>query len=203
MSNKTVIFIDLETDRLDPVTANPIQIAAIACDRKNLAEIETLEMKVQFDVVTASKEALERNHFDPAVWEREAVPVNDAVLRLAAFFKKHATMERVSKKPPFRPYTIAELAGHNIVLYDAVVIDNWFKRAGAFCPAACYTSGPIDTMQMARCVAFAFDEDWDAFNLDALCKRFGVVNAQAHDALADVRATIKIAFALRDMVMEF
>ena len=193
------IFVDIETDRLDPKTANPIQLAAIVVDRDTLKEYGQFEVKLRFNVKAADPKALERNCYTPEDWEPALVP-SVGMMLFSGFLEAHSTWDRISKKSGVS-YTTTELAGHNIALYDAVLLREWYKRMDKFLPAAAWVTGPVDTMHMARAIEWARGERWiDGFSLDALCKRFGIVLENAHDALEDVRATVELARALRSMI---
>lgn len=196
--NKTV-FIDIETDRLDPKTANPIQIAMIAIESESLFTIEEMELKIYFDISEADESALSRNSYNDRLWISEAIPESHAIREVSDFFNRHSTWNRVSKKG--NSYTTCEIAGHNVASYDAVIISNWFKRNGIFCPAATWVTGPIDTMHMARCVAWVKNEQWgDGYSLSALCRKFEIPLEDEHDALCDARATVELAKTLKNII---
>ncbi|MEE8308657.1 MAG: 3'-5' exonuclease [Gammaproteobacteria bacterium] len=197
----TTVFIDIETDRLNPIQANPIQIAAIAVDRDTLAPIEEFEIKIAFPVEFASPDALERNCYTPEAWIKAALPLT-AMTEFNGFLDGHGSWERTAKSSG-KTYATAELAGHNIALYDAVLLRSWYKRFDGFLPAAAWVTGPVDTMQMARSIEWARGERWEeGFSLGALCKRFGIVLEGEHDALNDVLATVELAKQLRGMIKE-
>lgn len=192
------VFVDIETTDLDPQTAEPIQIAAIAVNSKTLEPVEQFEVKIQFDVYAANKKALERNCYTPEGWAKALVNV-EAIRLFTFFLEKHATWERTSQKGT--NYVTTELAGHNIALYDGPLLMAWYKRLDQFLPAAAWVTGPIDTMQMARAIAWARGEDWGRFRLDDLCARFKIPLKHAHDAMDDVMATVELARHLRTFVM--
>lgn len=196
-----IVWIDIETDKLDPVAAQPIQVACIATDRITLEEIESIELKVKFREYHADLDALERNHYSWATWSKEGLPQDDALETLTEFFAAHSTWSRISKRSG-NGYTTCELGGHNIAMYDAIVLSSWYNRAKEFCPAAVWTTGPVDTMQWARAVEFARGERWDSgFSLRALCKRFKIKLENEHDALADIKATVELARVLKRMTV--
>lgn len=199
--HKTV-FIDLETTGLDTNTARPIQIAMVAVDRDTLEQIDSMEIKIEFDEALASPDALERNHYDRDVWAAEALPTTLAIKHVGDFLKRHATWQRTGKSG--RTYTTCEIAGHNIAGYDAPILQRWFGDKNLFCPAATWTTGPVDTMHMARCIDWlkGYDPDPDGYSLGALCARYFIKIENEHDALDDVTATVKMAKALRLSVVK-
>lgn len=124
------------------------------------------------------------------------------MVELNDFLNEFGSWKRTSKSSN-KTYTTAELAGHNIALYDAVLLRSWYKRLDGYLPAAAWVTGPVDTMQMARSIEWARGERWeDGFSLGPLCKRFGIVLEGAHDALNDVLATVELAKRLRGMIKE-
>jgi len=199
MSERTV-FVDLETDRLDPTTANIIQIAAIAVDRDTLEAIEEFEVKVKFDESQADQDALERNSWDVLEWDLHAIRANIAMDKFTQFIKSHATWRRTSARG--KTYTTCEIGGHNIAQYDAPIIQRWYKDADVWCPCATYASMVVDTMFWARSVEYALGERWGTgFSNKALCDRFGIMLEGEHDALNDIRATVELARHLRRMMV--
>lgn len=196
-----IVWIDIETDKLDPVAAQPIQVACIATDRVTLEEIDSLELKVHFREYHADNDALKRNHYSYDIWYQESLSPDVALDTLTDFFAAHATRKRTSKRSG-NGYTTCEIGGHNIAMYDAIILANWYNRAKEFCPAATWVTGPVDTMQWARAVEFARGERWDGgFSLKALCERFGIALDNEHDAMADVKATVELARVLKRMTV--
>lgn len=89
-------------------------------------------------------------------------------------------------------YQVAQLVAHNAA-YDAAFLDAWFTRCERFLPAS---PRVLCTMQRA---IWLFHEDKRLtppvdFKLQTLCEYFGVDHRvdDAHDAMADVRATVRI-----------
>ena len=183
----TTIWIDTETGGTEPHHPT-IQVAAIA--ERDWLELATLEVKIRFDVAKAEPDALALNHFDAAIWEREALPEVTAVEDLAAFFRDHATVEKLSKRTG-RPYRVARLAGHNLAGFDGPRLVEMFKRHGAFMPAAAFE--PLDTMHLSRWYALGQENPPASAKLGDLCAHFGIQQPAAHDALGDVRSCIAVA----------
>jgi exonuclease I len=194
-----IVWLDIETDRLNPLTANPIQVACIATNRVTLEELDHFEIKIHFNVQAADPSALERNCFDAEIWEKEAVNPSEAILLVSAFFKDYSTWTRISKRSD-RQYTTCEIGGHNVAAYDAVVLSQWYKWLDAFCPAATWATGPVDTMHWARAIEFSRGERWESgFSLAALCERFNIVLEGEHNAMNDVAATVELARILKKL----
>jgi hypothetical protein len=180
----------LETAGLE-FTRPIIQIAAIAVSSQ-LRELESCEIKLLFDENQADPAALRSNHYDPTVWKAKAVEPEAGARIFAAFLRRHATVDLVSRRSG-AIYHVAKLVAHNGEQFDGPFLRAWYKRLGLFLPAA---YSVFCTKQRAYCL---FHEDKsltppDDFELATLCHHFGVSLPpdQAHDTLNDVRATVSL-----------
>jgi len=187
-----LVVVDLETGGLE--THRPIiQIAAIAVDDE-FNELEVFEVKVKFDEAKACPDALRRIHYRRAEWKRSAVAPKKAAWAFARFLRRHATVELYRRD--LSVFRVAQLAAHNSQ-FDGPFLTEWFNRLDIFLPASYRV---FCTLQRAYWL-FQDNPDLpppDDFRLGTLCEYFGVpLNpADAHEALADVRATIGV---LREM----
>lgn len=193
--NEAVVFVDIETGGLE-FTRPIIQIAAVAID-SNFHERETIELKIAFDYQEADPNSLPFSKFNPRVWRREALPPRHAARQFAAFLRRHATFEVISREG--RSYQLAQLAGHNAERFDGPFIHAWYRRQQVFCPARYMT---LCTKQKAL---WLFKEDKSLappkdFKLGTLCEYFDVRlrKDEAHDAFVDVRVTVKLYQAMCD-----
>lgn len=215
MKKNKIVFFDVETGGLF-CDRNPIiQFAAIAIDN-SWKEIESLEMKIQFDEATADKEALEINHYDPDVWAKEAIHQDQALTRITQFFRRHATFQQTSRAG--KPYYSAQLAGHNVSTFDIEFLLAFYRYGqpgegpaaktdigrmergtldysrGPWCPARFLT---IDTLSIATLWELLCNPQLENLKLSTLASHFGYeLGEEAHDALADVRANIAVGRAL-------
>lgn len=199
--DERLVFYDLETGGLFDVVAGNvkitkplIQIAAIAVDR-NYRECETFEVKVAFDECDADRFALNLNHYSQKLWEEEALPPLKAARSFASFLRRHATVDRISKAG--KPYQLAQLVAHNAERFDGPLIHAWYRDLEQFLPAALSV---LCTKQRAY---WHFREQKhltppEDYKLITLCKHLDIPLApeQAHDALNDVRATVKLYRAM-------
>lgn len=195
-----IVFLDIETNKLDPQTAVPIQIAAIAVVSETLEVIDEFEAKVEFDLKSADPKALQRNSYNKEVWEVEAVAPHIAAGALEAFFGRYATWTRTSIGSGKRK-TWCEVAGHNISFYDGPILNRWlYGLRGVGSVAALWTTGPLDTMHWAKAKEFECGIRFmNGLSLGALCKYFDIKIVNEHDALDDVLATVRLAHELRVM----
>ena len=189
-----LVFVDLETGGLEPETRPVIQIAAIAVESSSLRELQTIELKIKFNKKHVSPNALNKNSYDPVVWEQEALKPKDAANQFASFLRIHSTIDMTSSQRS--PYQIAQLVAHNAP-FDGPFIHTWYRKLGIFCPARYQL---LCTLQRAL---WYFDEHKTEtppanFQLGTLCQYFGVPfrDEHAHDALADIRATASLYRAI-------
>jgi DNA polymerase III epsilon subunit-like protein len=185
-----IVFFDLETGGLDDRHPT-IQIAAIATEA--FVEVGTFEAKIAFDPKRADPAALAMNHYDARVWARDSRPEAEVVSAFAAFLSKHATLPRVSRRNG-AAYKVACLAGHNVLNFDMPRLQGMFERHGRFLPAD--RVRPLDTLQLALWHSHMRGTPLESYTLSALCQRFGIDTACAHEALADVRMAAGLARVL-------
>ena len=188
----TTVYFDLETGGIEAHQPN-IQIAAIAL--RDGVEIAAFEHKIRFDDSVADPEALAINHYDAAVWANEAVTAETAVRAFSRFCRDHADLELLSKRTG-RPYSVARLAGHNIVSFDIPRLRRMFEESTDSYLPACWWY-PLDTYQ--RAIWHFAERDIptpENYKLSTLAAHFGLDAEGAHDALADVRLSAGVAQAI-------
>jgi DNA polymerase III epsilon subunit-like protein len=156
--------------------------------------VEAFEAKIRFDERRANRNSLRKNHYHPGTWAMEAQEPMDVARAFADFLRRHATVPMTSAKGD--AYFVAQLAAHNAA-FDGPFLQSWNERLGVFLPARRQF---LCTMQRA---AWYFTENPATvppkdFKLATLCEYFGVPfhAAAAHDALADVTATVALYKAL-------
>lgn len=180
-----IVFFDLETGGLDSSKHPIIQIAAVAVD-ENFRVLEQYQAKIDFNREEADPEALKMNHFDEAVWQKEQQSQSQVIRDFSAFLKRFSDVEMISQRTG-NPYRVAQLAGHNAAEFDAKFLQKFFERHATFLPASYRV---LDTCQRAQWYALENHMAVKDFKLGTLCKRLGVPLDDAHDALADVHATV-------------
>lgn len=191
---RTTVFVDIETAGIE--THRPIiQIAAIAVDQQ-LNEIEEFEVKIRFDERKANLDSLRKVHYRRAEWKRTAINPKKAAWTFARFLRRHASVNVYRQDLSMFP--VAQLVCHNSE-FDGPFLREWFDRLGVFMPAS-YRF--FCTLQRAY---WLFHENPqlpapDDFRLMTLCMYFGVPlnRHDAHEATADVRATVGLYRAMLD-----
>lgn len=189
------VFFDFETGGLEDHHPD-IQLAAVAVDDETLTEQASFDARIQFLEADAEPEALKINHYDPEVWRRLAQPERQVVERFAAFLRPFCCVQKRSKAG--KPYQVAKLAGHNAQTFDGPRLQRMFKRHGQFMP---FEFRVADTLQGAMWWFFSRRHVIPPadFRLVTLAEYFGLSAEGAHDALVDVKLSIEIARAIREV----
>jgi DNA polymerase III epsilon subunit-like protein len=192
-SSKRLIFFDIESGGLNPRRHPIVQLAAVAVD-KDLQLVEAFEAKIRFDRREANRNSLRKNHFHPGVWAREAHEPEAVARKFAEFLRRHATVPKLASDG--RPYHVAQLVAHNAA-FDGPFLQAWYERLNTFLPARYQV---LCTLQRALWYFHEHPEELPPadFKLATLCKYFGVAfhAASAHEAMADVSATVDLYRAL-------
>lgn len=186
----TLVFFDLETGGLE-LNHPIIQIAAVAVG-SDWKELETFQRKIKFDPARCAADALEKNCYDEATWAAEAVPVLQAVSEFALFLNEYKTVEMLSKRTG-NPYSVARLAGYNCATFDQPRLMALFAANKTFLPADPRT---LDVFQLAMW-HFEMNGNRPAdYKLATVAAKLGFALEGAHEAMNDVRMTVKITKAL-------
>jgi len=183
-----LVFIDLETGGLDPARHPITQIAAVAVDQ-SLVELDAIERKVDFDMATADPEALKISSYSREVWDRESVPQPHAIDDLSRFLKRFADLKMTSRAG--NPYHVAQLAGYNAATFDGPFLQAFYRKHDTFMPAGFRVMDAMQRVLWHFHERPAIDPPAD-FKLGTVCQCFGVPLVDAHDALADCRATVEL-----------
>ena len=110
------------------------------------------------------------------------------------FLRSHDTVSRLASDG--RPYSVAQLVAHNAA-FDGAFLQARYKQLGMFLPARYQV---LCSMQRA---IWHFEENGGSptnFKLATLCQYFDVLfqASNAHNALADVAATLLLCPPLRE-----
>lgn len=180
-----LVFLDLETAGGDARRHPIIQIAAVAVDAHLIVQDE-LELKLQFDPRLATQASLRKAHYRPAIWRHDAVPPLVGARRLARFLRQQSAHGSRHRQP------LLQLVAHH-ANYDGPFLQAWFRRQEVYLPAHPQL---LCTLQRIR---WFFAEHPKlpppaSFRLASLCHYFEIPfhAAEAHDALADARATLAL-----------
>ena len=189
-----IVWVDLETGGLSPKLHQLTQIAAVPTTGG--IELEALgqpfERKITLTSGRYTKEALEVQNYDPVVWDAEAIPINRALEEFKEWLKTwgHPMTSAKGSK-----YSAAHMGGHNVA-FDGEFLRASAERNKLWLPITNWTGGMFDTLHLARWVSLLEGKEPPDYKLETLCKFYGLPAFDAHDAMNDVRATIRLARAL-------
>jgi DNA polymerase III alpha subunit (gram-positive type) len=188
-----IVYFDLETGGLemnDPI----IQLAAVATD-SNGEEVGTFQRLVRFEEAAADPDALKLNHYNADRWAEEAWPERNVFSEFAVWLERYRTVEMTSRSGS--KYKVCRLAAYNAP-FDAPRLQTAFSRNHLFLPAHPQV---LCVMQLAMWSAEVTSLKPKTYKLvDTLAHFVGAQLPDAHDALADVRATATLAKYLMPMV---
>lgn len=127
------VFIDIETYSARKTTS-PIEVAAIAVDSGTYQVLDSIDIKISFDIKKARLKLLGVNKFSPTLWERFAISERQAATKLSLFLEQNATLARISKRTG-NTYFVANVVAHNAE-FDLGRLTAWYKRLAMFLPAS-------------------------------------------------------------------
>lgn len=182
MTSSMLIYFDLETSGLS-LTHPVIQLAAVAT--RDGKELSSFECKLAFDEKEADPKALELNHYDPAVWAKEAKSASEAIRSFDTWAAPYRSVKRTSQRTG-NDYYLGQLAGYNALTFDLPRLRALYGTD--FFP---FSYQVRDILQR---VFFYFDEHPLVtppvdFKLSTVASFFGFTVDGAHDALTDVHLT--------------
>ena len=133
------------------------------------------------------------------MWERDAIQESFALGAFSEFLKDHASIE-MKAKVTGKPYWVARLAGYNAATFDGPRIKARYEHWGMFLPAH------PQVMCVLQRAQWWFAENPNVpkpptMKLSDVCASFGISADGAHDALADVRMTVRLAQVLASPVI--
>ena len=193
-----LVFFDLECSGLNPKRHEICEIAAIAVCAETLRELESFEMKVQFDPSKADPKALGINKYDPEIWSLTAIAPELVAEYFAQFLRRHAT--RYLKKQSGGHFQVAQLVAHNGA-FDGPFLQAWYQRLGTYLPAARQV---LCTMQRSLWLFASEDRSLTPpadYKLATLANYYNVSTKPTHQAMNDVRATIEVYRAINEHLL--
>jgi len=170
---------DVETTGLKPGYHEIIQLAAIILD-DDLNELGRGQFRVQakhWDRM--EKEAMMTTGINPATWTATHSTPEESIDKMYNFVVSNTTS-----------YNNITLLAHNIE-FDMSHLQSFLKENDR--PFNFKPQNKLDTMQMARVWSMVNGINIKYYSLSFLCEFFEIELNNAHDAMADIDATVKIA----------
>jgi len=165
-------FLDCEFGGLDPELHDITEIGVIVTDDR-LMEQGHKEWKVRGRPERITPEAAAIFGYDPAVWEREGVPLRQALHEVAEMLPKGCTVVA---------------AGQNVRM-DVLFLERGFKRCQIAYP---FDYHVIDLATLFFAWSLVAGETVPALSLRQAATRAGLMKGGvAHRALADARLTLE------------
>ncbi len=172
MPDFAFLFLDCEFGGLDPDLHDITEIGAIVTDYR-LVEQGEQEWKVRARPERISKEAAKLSGYHAATWEREAVPVKQALTELAALLPEGKTVVP---------------AGQNVRM-DVIFLERAYKACGIPYP---FDYHVIDLATLYYAWSLVAGETVSALSLRQAATTAGLVEGNVpHRALADARLTLE------------
>ena len=190
LTNNIVIY-DLETTGSNPLIHEPIQIAAIVVDQQTL----TVKENGVFGPVL-----IKPNKWD--IIQDKALEVNKITrdqLKEGAeqevVFKQFCDFCKMFQKKNSK-WDALYSGGFNVERFDNILMNrlcseyNYVDKDGS--PLLFHPIHSYDLLSILRPWFESRSDGPNGYSLSAICEFFGVVNTNAHDAMADVQATLEI-----------
>lgn len=175
---KKVCWFDVETTGLSEFKNDVVQLAIIIeIDKKVVAE---KEFKMQpFDFDTIEPKALECNGLTVEDLRKYPDP-RQTYKELVAFLGKH--VNKFDKGDKFHP------AGYNVP-FDIGFLKQYFKKNGDNYFGSFFNYKATDPLQLLYSMDARGLISLPSYKLVDVCKRFGIPQEKAHDAMCDIQAT--------------
>lgn len=185
-----MVFFDTETSGVLPYKHEIIQIGAAAMVDGEL--VSEFEAKIRFDPDVADPDALEMNSYDPQEWAETAEHPEDVHKRFAEWAKQY---QRLYVSNNGKKYRVCQMVAHNAA-FDMEFYRRFLAKHNIQWGA--FYFHPLCTMQLAMWLFDRKENRPTNYKLGTLCDFLGleVEEDDAHDALADVRATAEVYRAM-------
>ena len=196
MARRFITVFDTETTGFDPNENHVYQIAAVTLgvEEDHVRELDEFEVKLwlppdgleQLDKLREKKPEVVL--YDHEVWTAHGVPTLAGLRSFLGYLNTWAWIPKKSKKGT--TYYVALLGGHNVD-FDLKMMRGMCKRNDVFFPAEYWG---LDTVSLFRWLAVMHPNRKlpENYQLGTLADHVKVPLENAHDAMADVRATVEL-----------
>ena len=154
------------------VTYQAVSFAFIVVDTETLEEVDELYVEIKWNGESKWTSEAEKIHgLSKAYLEKNGLDEKDAVCEIAEFILKY-----------FDPNKNIPLLGHNVVSFDRYFLFHLFNKFGLNLQ---FGSRHIDTLP----IGFTL---FNLFHSDQIFDKFGLEKRTQHNALQDIRQTLKV-----------
>lgn len=189
LENNYIVY-DLETFSRNPYTTEPIEIGAIVIDCNTLQEKEngrfaSLVKPTQWELI--QDEALAKNKITREMLE--TAPEQKLVMeQFVGFCRQFTRSDKL--------WDQLIPCGYNIVKFDNIIMDRMCEKYDILStrnkePNLFHPFHSVDLAQILR-YWFHNTNELPSYSLTDVCEYFGLTIVDAHRALADVEATMKL-----------
>lgn len=182
------LWLDVETTGTDPIRHGIIQIAMIA-----VVDGEEHEFERKISIFTQDEidpEALRANGTDPQILPTYTRPrrVHEELLEWLGRY-----VDKYDRNDKFTP------GGYNADRFDLPFLQSWFKKCHDKWFGSWMNYMVIDPYAIAKFMRWTGRLDLPNYQLATVCAAFDIpLGDDAHDALADVRATRMLAERMKE-----
>lgn len=182
---KKILWFDVETTGLDPVSNDPIQIAGmVEIDGKIEEEFNILTQALHPENIM--QEALDLNGRTIEQIEGFQSPT-DAKKEIDAVFLSH--IDKFNRDDKFFP------AGYN-ARFDMDFLGQWFKKLGDKYLGSFWNWRAIDPLPFLHVMDYKGElPQLQNLKLETVCEHFDI-KIDAHDAMSDIKATRELVHKL-------
>jgi DNA polymerase-3 subunit epsilon len=189
MSNEKIVWLDLETSGLDPSKNGIVQAAFLIDIDGQILEEREFRMNPVGKELDPTALAV---HGIPAETIATYQPATEAKADIARFLDAYVNkFDRADK---------LTIAGFNVG-FDSSFLEALWDETGDRYFYSYFNHTPIDPFRVQPFLEWAgLSAKPEKRNLGALAAHYGITLEDAHDALADTRATRELALEMRDLV---
>jgi len=175
--NEKILFVDLETGGIDPLTHSILSIGLVVWSDLNI--VDSLELCVNDGVLNVTSEALEINKINLETHKKKSLSSKQAIEKVLFFIQQH-----------FEANEKITLAGHN-VNFDVNFLRYFFKKNNVDFNAY-FSHRFIDTSSILYYLYFSGKLKKKCVSSDEAFQYFRISVSKRHTALDDAKATAEL-----------
>ncbi len=213
--NKIVVF-DFETDSTNPASCNPVQLASVIIDPRNLTMVSDSEFQSMMRPLDIDDDDYFIEHEETIKWHAENRRCSpEEIIQL---WKKAPNQREVwhdfenyllryhTHKQNQSKFSAPIAAGYNIWRFDLIIVDrlcaeyHMLDNTGTV--KLFHPRDKIDAMLLS----FMWFENFDvpkSYSMDSLREYFGMDTENAHDAMKDVYDTAELVIRFMRITRKF